>query len=271
MRATRSRCGSSASTRHAGCEPRVPPPPARSAPPRRPAAASTPAARTRSLAAARTPPLVERRGRATWRVAPAAGERCPRSRTDQLIAAVSRGAARRGGRQSSSLVASAWPILRETAHSSTGSSPSLRCDRRLGATRTAVPAVTVVTSSPRRIVSVPRERGRAPRAPVDVAVPCSKSDVGNGSGHRGLLGTERLRERPELTRDVGAGVGALHLVGRDDREAAPVAPLLTARRRRTSAHAPAPLRPVAEAVEREREQPFLLTGIRRRVASGPGE
>ena len=62
--------------------------------------------------------------------------------------------------------------------------------------------------------------------------------------HRELLGAECLRERPELARDVGAGVGALDLVGGDDREAAPVSPCLldTARRAKAKPLAVAPVR-----------------------------
>ena len=46
---------------------------------------------------------------------------------------------------------------RETAHISTGSSPSLRCERGVrGATRTTDPASTRCTSSPRGIVKRPR-------------------------------------------------------------------------------------------------------------------
>ena len=45
----------------------------------------------------------------------------------------------------------------ETAHISTGSSPSLRCDRGVrAATRAIEPAPTLRTSSPKRMVSVPR-------------------------------------------------------------------------------------------------------------------
>ena len=55
------------------------------------------------------------------------------------------------------LTASSRSSRRDTAHISTGSSPSLRWERGVfGATRTAVPAPTACTSSPKRIVSVPR-------------------------------------------------------------------------------------------------------------------
>src|SRR5919202_521849 len=59
--------------------------------------------------------------------------------------------------KSSIFVASCRPRLREIAQSSTGSSPSLRCERGVrGATRTAAPGPTRWMSSPKRIVSVPR-------------------------------------------------------------------------------------------------------------------
>src|SRR4051794_1831431 len=59
--------------------------------------------------------------------------------------------------KSSILVASDSSTLREIAHISTGSPASLRCDRGVpGATRATDPAPTVRTSSPKRIVSVPR-------------------------------------------------------------------------------------------------------------------
>ena len=62
-----------------------------------------------------------------------------------------------GSQKSSTLVASRRPSCLEIAHISTGSSPSLRCDRVVGGgTRTAAGAITVSTWSPKRIVSVPR-------------------------------------------------------------------------------------------------------------------
>ena len=59
--------------------------------------------------------------------------------------------------KSSSLVASDASIRVDTAHISTGSSPSLRCERGVrGAIRATAPGPTCSTSSPKRMVSVPR-------------------------------------------------------------------------------------------------------------------
>ena len=60
--------------------------------------------------------------------------------------------------QKSSILTASEPSIRvDTAHISTGSSPSLRCERGVrGATRTTDPAATWRMSSPKRIVSVPR-------------------------------------------------------------------------------------------------------------------
>ena len=120
--------------------------------------------------------------------------------------------------QNSSIFVASWrPSCLEIAHISTGSSPSLRCERGvLGATRTAAGAVTLV-----HVVARP-ERQRPAGDDVDlldlvVVVPGALLEVRVGRDadqrDRDLLGAERVGEAAKLARDVAAGVVVLGVVG----------------------------------------------------------
>ena len=140
--------------------------------------------------------------------------RCRRSASRELDAvmrrpAASRRSARRPAtppRTSSILVASPWPSCLEIAHRSTGSSPSLRCERGVfGATRTALPGADLVD------VVADAERQRPARDDVDlldlvVEVARALLEVrvrrDADQRQRDLLGAQRGRQAAELARDV---------------------------------------------------------------------
>ena len=135
---------------------------------------------------------------------------------------VSASAPRRGdaSQKSSIFVASSWSILREIAHSSTGSSPSLRCERGVcGATRIADGAVTFVH------LVAGAERQRPARDDVElldlvVEVAGALLEVrvrrDADQRRRELLGLQRVGQAPELARDVGVRVDVVGVVGGDD-------------------------------------------------------
>ena len=123
--------------------------------------------------------------------------------------------------KSSSLVAPESSSFWETAHSSTGWSPSLRCERGVrGATRTADPGrdgVDVVAAAHRQRAA--GDEVDLLLAVVEVAGALLEVRVRRHADQRqcDLLAAEGVGQGPELPRHVGARVEVGHLVGGDDR------------------------------------------------------
>ena len=124
--------------------------------------------------------------------------------------------------KSSIFVASCSSSRRETAHISTGSSPSLRCERGVpGATRDRrrrAHLLDLVAEAHRQRAA---RRGRAPRSRRGSG-PCparSPSAAARGSASPRAARSRARASAAELARHVGARVGVLDVIRVDDRVA----------------------------------------------------